>query len=123
MKSSFTAVGVDIIEIKRIELATQRWHDSFLRRIYTEAELQHCRSRYASLAARFAAKEAVMKSLVTGVKGWHEIEILNDENNAPYVKLHGGALHRAEELGIAAFSVSLSHCEKYAIALSVSNAA
>ncbi|MBA7691845.1 NAD-dependent protein deacylase sirtuin-5 [subsurface metagenome] len=74
------SIGVDIVEIDRIELAIERWGKRFLNRIYTEAELKICESRVSSLAGRFAGKEAVMKVLGTGAKGvnWREIEILAD---------------------------------------------
>jgi holo-[acyl-carrier protein] synthase len=116
-------IGVDIIEIRRIKEAALRWQDAFLRRIYTDAELKYCGGRYPSLAARFAAKEAVIKSLGSGIGkiGWRDIEIISGENNAPGVKLYGRAQDRADELGISGVAVSLSHCEKYAIATSIGN--
>jgi holo-[acyl-carrier protein] synthase len=125
MKNNMNTIGVDIIEIDRIREAVLRWQDSFLRRIYTDIELGDCRDRFPSLAARFAAKEAVMKSLRSGATGiaWRDIEILRDENGAPCVRLHGTAQDKAGVLGLSGFAVSLSHCEKYAIATSVANAA
>lgn len=124
MKSPKAFIGIDIIEITRIERAASRWHDAFLKRIYTAAELEYCRNRYPGLAARFAAKEAVMKALGSGATGisWRDVEILNEENGKPLVRLHGKALRKGEELGVADFSISLSHCEKYAVALVIGNA-
>ena len=118
-----TSIGVDIVEIHRIRQAAEKWQDRFLKRIYTEAELQDCGSRWSSLAARFAAKEAVMKALGTGAKGvgWHDIEVLQNEDNAPYICLHGDAVRKAGQKGIRNFAVSLSHSEKYAVAVSISN--
>jgi holo-[acyl-carrier protein] synthase len=112
-----TAVGVDIIEIDRIKRAIFRRQDSFLNRIYTPAELVYTRN-VASLAARFAAKEAVMKALGTGTRGvsWKDIEILTNIDGAPLVRLYGGALQKGTELGLAGFQVSLSHSRKYAVA-------
>ena len=71
-------IGVDIIEIARIEKAIARWGEHFLKRVYTEKEIELCQSRAASLAARFAAKEAAMKALGTDTKevGWQEVETL-----------------------------------------------
>jgi holo-[acyl-carrier protein] synthase len=119
MCTSRTSIGTDIIEIHRIEKAIQSRQDSFLRRIYTEAELQSCHNRASSLAARFAAKEAVMKALGTGAKGvsWQDIEILSNSQGAPIVQLHAQAERKAKENGIAKLSVTLSHCREYAIAV------
>lgn len=112
-----TAVGVDIIEIDRIKHAIARSQDSFLNRIYTPAELVYTRN-VSSLAARFAAKEAVMKALGTGTRGvgWKDIEILTNADGAPLVQLYGRALQKSTELGLAGFQVSLSHSRKYAVA-------
>lgn len=111
-------VGVDIIEIGRIERVTTRWGERFLKRVYTEAELGICRNRAPALAVRFAAKEAVMKALGTGTKGigWREIEVLSNSDGKPMVYLHGGAQRKAEELGLGEFAISLSHSRDYAIA-------
>ena len=117
-------VGIDIIEIHRVEQAILSWQDSFLRRIYTEAELKNCHNRASSLAARFAAKEAVMKALGTGAKGvsWRDIEILVNSEGAPVVQLHDRAERKAEENGIAKLSVTMSHCKEYAVAFVIGDA-
>ena len=117
-------VGVDIIEIDRIEQAISSWKNSFLERVYTKAEMESCQNRASSFAARFAAKEAIMKALGTGMWGlkWQDIEITQNTSGAPYVELHGKASNKAKELGITSFSVSLSHSKKYAIAMVVGDA-
>jgi holo-[acyl-carrier protein] synthase len=116
------SVGVDIIEIQRIRQAAERWQDRFLNRIYTAAELEDCGRRWASLAARFAAKESVVKALGTGKDiSWHDIEVRRHENDAPYICLHGNARRIAGLRGIQNFAVSLSHSEKYAVAVSIAN--
>lgn len=111
-------IGVDIIEIARIEEATGRWSERFLRRIYTEKELSICRDRTPALAVRFAAKEAVMKALGTGTKGvgWRDIEVLSNSDGKPMIYLHGRAQKRAERLGLGELAISLSHSREYAIA-------
>lgn len=111
-------VGVDIIEIGRIERVATRWGERFLKRVYTEAELGICKNRAPALAARFAAKEAVMKALGTGVKGvgWREIEVLANSDGKPLLHLYGGAKKKAEELGMRELGISLSHSKEYAIA-------
>lgn len=115
------SVGVDIIDIDRIERALERWGQRFQNRIYTPAELAYCRGRLPELAARFAAKEAVSKALGTGLKGvaWREIEILADRRGKPQVNLKGRADRRARELGLSCFSISLSHTPSVAVAFVV----
>lgn len=111
-------VGVDIVEIARIEQMAQRWGERFLERVYTPAELAYCQGRMEHLAARFAAKEAVSKALGTGIGSvtWREMEILPDEGGRPRVHLHGSARHLADELGLTSVAVSLSHGGEYAVA-------
>lgn len=113
------SVGVDIIEVGRIERAIRRWGERFLGRVFTPAELELCRKRPASLAARFAAKEAVMKAL-GGAQRWREIEVLTGSRGQPRLRLWGRARARAERLGLE-LAVSLSHCREYAIASVVGN--
>lgn len=112
-------LGVDIIEISRMEKAIQRWDDKFLSRIYGDDELFICRGRVAALAVRFAAKEAVMKTLGTGAVGvsWKEIEILANRRGKPLIRLSGKAKQRAVGLGMSHIEVSLSHCREYAVAV------
>lgn len=111
-------IGIDIVEISRISGAISRWGERFLRRIYTEEELKHYRKQLPSLAVRFAAKEAVMK--IMGFKGcWREIEILNDPQGKPQVKLYGKMKKRAEEKGLKELELSLSHSRFWAIACAV----
>ncbi len=114
-------VGVDIIEIERIEKAIGRWGDRFFRRIYTELELKMCRKRPSQLAVRFAGKEAVMKALGTGMRGisWREIEILAEPSGKPRVHLHGKAQKKANELGLDSVAISLSDSKEYAVAFVV----
>ena len=111
-------VGVDIIEIDRVQAVIDRWDQRFLRRIYTQAEIEYCRNRVPELAVRFAGKEAVMKALGTGRKGvsWRDVEILPDRRKAPLVFLHGRARRRARRLGIEQLAISLSHSREYAVA-------
>ena len=110
--------GVDIIEIPRIRRVVERYGQRFLQRIYTNQEVAYCRGRAPQLASRFAAKEAVMKALGTGVRGvrWRDIEVVRNRGQAPVIRLHGTALARAERLGINHLSVALSHSREYAVA-------
>ena len=120
---SKAAIGVDIIEIARIRRAVSRWQDSFLNRIYTRAELDET-SNMSSLAARFAAKEAVVKALGTGFRGvgWKDVEIVSNAEGMPTVKLYGRALEKSQELGLTRFEVSLSHSRQYAVAMVMAHA-
>ncbi len=95
--------GVDIIEIPRIKQTLDRYGQRFLDRIFTPDEIAYCRGRAANLAGRFAAKEATMKALGTGVRGvsWKDIEVVRAESGAPSVKLHGRAQKRAERLQVS----------------------
>jgi len=114
-------VGIDIIEIERIQEAISECQDSFLSRIFTRAEQKNCNADVASLAGRFAAKEAVMKALGTGATGvrWLDIEIITDQTGMPSVRLHGSAYDESLKRGIREFSVSISHSDLYAVAVAV----
>lgn len=116
--------GVDIVEIERIAHAVTRHGERFLQRIYTPDELGYCHGRVESLAARFAAKEAIAKALGTGGwRGgvrWTDLEVVRDsESGAPSVRLHNAALRHAEALDLHQWSLSLSHSRIYAIAFVV----
>ncbi len=115
-------IGIDIIEIERIKRAITRRGESFLKRVYTEPELELYRRKPASLAVRFAGKEAVIKALQTKGASLREIEILSEPDGRPQVKLHGRAKRQADELGLAHLAISLSHSRKYAIACAVGEA-
>ena len=113
--------GVDLIETSRIKEAIERHGDRFLSRIFTEIEIRECNERIPSLAARFAAKEAVSKALGCGIGNvsWLDIEVRSGENKAPYLVFHGKGERMAKELGLTNWSLSLSHTEEHAIAFVV----
>jgi holo-[acyl-carrier protein] synthase len=113
--------GIDLIEIGRIREAVERHGARFLERIYTPTELRLARESAASLAGRFAAKEAAAKALGCGIGivGWKDIEILRDEAGGPRIVLHGPAAQRAAEQGLQNWSVSLSHTRENAVAVVV----
>lgn len=117
-------MGVDLIEVARIERAIARWGDIFVFRIFTASEddqARHPRVRTMRLAARFAGKEAVMKALGLGWRtmAWREIEILSDPLGKPTVSLRGGARRAADQQGIAEVHVSLSHTHELALASAI----
>ena len=114
-------IGVDMIEVVRIERAAARHGERFYRRFFTEQERILCKDHPRRLAARLAAKEAVAKAFGTGIGDmrWIEIEILSDERGRPLVHLHGDAAHIAAEMGLTRWEISLSHTEDNAIAFVV----
>lgn len=113
--------GVDIIEIPRVQRVLAGYGRRFLERIFTEGEIAYCRGRAPNLAARFAAKEATMKALGTGTRGvsWKDIEVLRRESGEPHIRLSGRAEACAQRLGVVEISLSLSHCQEYAVAFVV----
>lgn len=113
--------GVDIIEISRVSRVLEQYGQRFLKRIFTPGEIAYCRERPANLAARFAAKEATMKALGTGVRGvgWKDIEVIHLKSGAPAIKLHSRGKRRAQQLAVQEISVSLSHSRDYAVAFVV----
>jgi holo-[acyl-carrier protein] synthase len=115
------SVGVDILELERMERALSHARARFLERVYTPAEQAICRGRVEELAVRFTGKEAISKALGTGLYGisWVEMEITNDARGKPLVTLYGRALARAQELGLTEWAISLSHSDHYAVAMVV----
>lgn len=113
--------GVDLIEVERLQKAIERHGDRFLFRVFTKQELAQLRDDIPSLAARWAAKEAVAKALCTGIGdvSWKEIEILRGPAREPILQLHGAAKRLAKERGIQNWSISLSHTQVYALAMVV----
>lgn len=118
-------LGTDIVEIVRIGQMIERHGEHFLQRVYTEDEIRYCQDRKNStqhFAGRWAAKEAVMKSLGTGfIRGirWTEIEVVSQKSGAPKTILHGGTGEFAESRGINDVIVTISHCRNYATATAI----
>ena len=112
--------GVDIIEISRVKESIESLGERFINRVFTEKEIEYCESKkmqkYQHYAARFAAKEAVFKAISKILNGkyditWKDIEVLNDENGRPYIKLSEQFANKIEDIDI-----SISHCKEYAVA-------
>jgi holo-[acyl-carrier protein] synthase len=112
------ASGVDLVEIGRVQSVVERFGERFLSRIFTQRELDEVGGNMSSLAARFAAKEAVSKALGTGIGRvtWREIEILRGPERQPILVLSGEAEIVAQKLGLNQWSISLSHTREHAIA-------
>ena len=117
--------GIDIVEIARIERLQLRHAARFTERVFTATELAQADGRAAQLAGRFAAKEAAMKLLGTGRKGigWRAIELVNDRNGCPSLRLHDGARERAAELGVENIAISVTHSAGVAVAVAVAESA
>jgi len=116
--------GVDLIEIGRVQSAIARHGLRFLQRVYTPGELTDCREKVESLAARFAAKEAVGKALGTGIwrhgVEWTDIEVRrHSQSGAPMLYLHNAAADHGRTLQLTEWSLSLSHDRERAIAFVV----
>lgn len=114
-------IGLDSIEISRVVKAMEKEH--FVHRIFTEREIAQLDSSKRRGASDFAGKEAVVKALGTGFAGIEarEIEILRNEKGAPYVRLHGAAKEKAEELGIVDWKISITNTKELAMAYVVAS--
>jgi holo-[acyl-carrier protein] synthase len=119
------AVGTDIVEVVRIGQMIERHGELFLNRVFTDDEIRHCQRRkeYTQhYAGRWAAKEAVMKTLGTGWSrgvGWRDIEICSSRTGAPSIVLRGAAREVAEQAGICDVLISISHCRSFATATAI----
>ena len=116
-------VGVDLVDVTRFALALER-RPALVARLFTERERAEAHERPERLAARFAAKEAVLKSLGVGLGAapWHAIEIRRSASGAPRVHLRGAAAALARERGVGGWYVSLSHTGVTAAAFVVASA-
>ena len=113
------ALGIDVVEINRVKRIFDRWDRRFVQRCFTNTEQKLCGGDISSFAVRFAAKEAVMKALGTGMKGvnWLDIEVHNLPSGAPVLKLHNRAEREADRQGWQSVSLSLTHSAGVAIAV------
>ena len=118
-------VGIDIIEVGRIESSYAKFGDRFLNRILHLNEIQYCLSHRAPgpfLAARFAAKEAISKAFGTGIGaqlGWRDMEVARKDTGEPFVILHDKGQALVAARGAATPRISLSHTQTYAAAVAI----
>jgi holo-[acyl-carrier protein] synthase len=118
-------LGTDIIEIVRIGTMIERHGELFLQRVYTEEEIRYCQRHKEALqhyAGRWAAKEAVMKTLGTGFTkgvGWKDIQVAKTRSGRPLIELSGGAARVAKGIGIDEILITISHCRAYATATAI----
>lgn len=114
--------GIDIVDVNRVAQIVERHGAHLTERVFTQAELDYARRGKRTmehLAARFAAKEAVLKALGTGWTkgiGWTDVEVVSEASGRPAIALHGRAAELAAELGISRWLLSLSHTDTTAVA-------
>ncbi len=118
-----TTVGVDLVRVERMVMLISRYGECFLKKLFTDQEIDYCYQRGAgaamSYAARFAAKEATFKALPikTQVIRWLDIEVINDQKLSPAIELHGPLSEISKSGGLEKLSVSITHDSDYAIAV------
>ena len=115
-----SGVGIDLLEIERLERALER-RPRLAERLFTEAERDYAQGRGRPgqhLAARFCAKEAVAKALGLETWSFRDVEVVSGDGGAPSVRLSGAAARRAQELGVTV-SVSLTHTHRDAAAVAL----
>jgi holo-[acyl-carrier protein] synthase len=113
------ATGVDIVEIDRVADLLARHGERFRRRVYTDREWDDSGGRVESLAARFAAKEALIKALGSREPALREIEVVRPERSQPTLRLWGRAAEIARSMAVRELSLSLSHGREHAVAVVV----
>jgi holo-[acyl-carrier protein] synthase len=113
--------GIDLVEIERLSRLRPEIRQRFLERVFTPLELAEAAQSDASLAGRFAVKEAVAKALGTGIGllGWQQIEVERGTQGEPVLRLHGKAQEEADRQGLTLWSISISHSQAYAVAVAV----
>ncbi len=115
-------IGIDLVEVKRVRQALERFPERFRNRVFAPGEVEFCEglgNKYPSYAGRFAAKEAFSKALGTGLRGavnWRDIEVCDNERMRPTIRTTGRA---AEILGNRRVHLSITHLEEYASAVVV----
>lgn len=118
-------IGTDIVSISRIEKAVIRFGERFINRVFTEEEANACKDKRepaTHLAARFAAKEAVLKALGTGISqgiGFKDVEVTREKGKRPEIRLHQKAKEIAESYGYKSVHLSISHDGGVAVAFAV----
>lgn len=113
--------GIDLVEIERLSKLRPEIRQRFLERVFTPRELAEVGGSDASLAGRFAVKEAVSKALGTGIGklGWQHIEVARGLQGEPVLHLSGEAQAEAGRLGLSEWSISISHTRTHAVAIAV----
>jgi holo-[acyl-carrier protein] synthase len=122
---SIIGIGVDLVEVARVQHSLERFGERFLQRVFTAGEIEYSMSMKfpaRHLAARFAAKEAVSKAFGTGIgkaMGWRDIDVRKKESGEPFLVLGGRAKETAISRGVTQPLITLSHTDHHAIAMIV----
>jgi len=118
-------IGVDLVQIGRMEKVLKRWGKRFINRVFTVEEIEFCNNRAfppSSFAMRFAAKEAFSKAIGLGMRGgirWRDIEVFHFPGGRPGLRLQGRAFHICREKKIVGFHLSLTDEGDYGVAMVV----
>ena len=116
-------IGVDLTPVSRMQRAFDAHPERLEARLFTDGERAYCRKKAHAaqhFAARFAAKEALLKALhVPEGLRWHELEVVNDGDGAPTFKLTGNAAAAATQLGVRKLHLSITHADDAAMAFVV----
>ena len=116
-------IGIDLVEVDRLKRSIEKFGDRFLNRLFTENEKKYCQTKFNSyqhFAVRFAAKEAFLKAIGTGLRvgmTWHQIEIINNKQGKPTMMTHGKCHEKLQKLGITGLNLSLSHTKHHGVAV------
>jgi holo-[acyl-carrier protein] synthase len=116
-------IGIDLVEVDRLRSLVKKFGDKFLNRIFTENEIKYCQTKFNSYqhyAVRFAAKEALLKAIGTGLRSgmtWHQIEIVNDTQAKPSIITYGECQKFLQKLEIKKIELSLSHTKDHGVAV------
>ena len=119
---SVLGIGVDLVECERIQHSLDRFGEKFLRRVFTDGEIEYSMSMKfpaRHLAARFAGKEAVSKAFGTGIgkaMGWRNIDIRKKKSGEPFLVFSGPAKELVAKRGVTSALITLSHSDHYAVA-------
>jgi holo-[acyl-carrier protein] synthase len=116
-------IGIDLVNIARIERIIEKWGDKFKKKAFSESEIKYAEGynkSYEHFAANFAVKEAFFKAIGRGFRGdmrIHDVEVLRDDNGKPYINLHGRARQSTDLLGVSSIHTSISHDVEYSVAV------
>lgn len=116
-------IGTDFVEVSRLEKILQRWGDRFIGKVYSQNEINYCQNKAfpaMHYAARFAAKESFLKSLGIGLGmgvKLKEIEVINNPQGYPVLKIHEKIKDNLDKLGITAIHISITHTREHAHAI------
>jgi holo-[acyl-carrier protein] synthase len=119
---AIVGTGIDICEVARVRQAIDRFGQRFLKRVFTDAERAYCeskRNRIERYAARFAAKEAAMKAIGTGLRrgvNWQDFEVSREAGGRPTITIRGKAAEFAQKLGTKRAALSITHTKHQAMA-------